>query len=84
MKDSDSLAKELSAAKPGTTIRIAPGIYRGGLNARNLQGEAGRPIIIKAANPEQPPVFEGSGTGFHFADVAYLEIHDLIVQRCQR
>jgi Right handed beta helix region len=78
--DSTALAQALAAAKPGTTIQIAPGTYRGGLNARGIQGEEGRPIIIRAADPKQPPVIEGAGTGLHLADVAHLEIHNLAVQ----
>ena len=41
MTDTDGLRRALAEAEPGTTIRIAPGTYRGGLSARGLRGEPG-------------------------------------------
>src|SRR5690348_16092116 len=57
--DTDGLRRALAGAGPGTTIRIAPGTYRGGISARGLRGEPGRPIILAVADPDRPPIFEG-------------------------
>ena len=77
--DTDGLRRALADAVPGTTIRIAPGTYRGGLSARGLRGEPGRPIVLAAADPERPPVFEGGDSGLHLSDPAHVELHDLVV-----
>ena len=50
----DQVVAALNQAKPGTTILIEPGTYRGGLSRDNLQGTADRPIVIAAADPERP------------------------------
>jgi hypothetical protein len=77
--DTDQLRRELARATAGTTIRIAPGTYRGGVSARGLRGEPGRPIILCAVDPEQPPVFQGGDSGLHLSDPTYVELHDLVV-----
>ena len=79
VSDTAQLRRALAEAGPGTTIRIAPGTYRGGLSARGLRGEPGRPIILRAADPERPPVIEGGGSGLHLSDPAHVELHDLVV-----
>lgn len=75
----DGLRRALADAAPGTTIRIAPGTYRGGISARGLKGEAGRPIVLAAADPERPPVFEGGNVGLHLSGVAHVELHHLAI-----
>ncbi|MBA3312814.1 MAG: right-handed parallel beta-helix repeat-containing protein, partial [Planctomycetaceae bacterium] len=79
VSDDAQLRRAVSGAEAGTTILIAPGSYSGGISARGLRGEEGRPIVLRAADPEHPPVFEGGGSGIHLADVSDLELHDLIV-----
>lgn len=66
------------AAKPGTTIAIAPGEYRGGLWIEDLHGSDGKPITLCAADPENPPRFVG-GSGVHFSKVSHLIIKDLVI-----
>lgn len=77
--NTQQLREELARAKPGETIRIAPGDYRGGFNGRGLHGEPSKPIILKAADPKRPPVFKDGTEGLHLSQVSYLELHDLIV-----
>jgi hypothetical protein len=79
--DDHGLRRALGDAGPGTTIRIAPGAYQGGLAARGLRGEPGSPITLRAADPQRPPVFRGGSTGIHLSDVTYFELHDMIVER---
>lgn len=80
--DSDALRAALAEAGPGTTIRLAPGTYRGGLSLRGLRGEPGRPILVKAADPERPPVIEG-GSGLHLSGATHLELHDLYIVKSE-
>lgn len=66
-----------ASAKPGTTILLEGGSYKGGAHLRGLKGEEGRPIIIAAADLENPPVFQESGTGLHLVSPAFVELRGL-------
>ena len=79
----DALVRALAAARPGTTIEIAPGTYRGGLSQRGLRGEDGKPIILTAADPKDPPVLEGGGSVLHLAGPAHVELRNLVITRGQ-
>ena len=76
----EELSRAVRAAKPGTTIRIAPGTYRGGFEFRQLQGAANQPIILAAADKTKPPIFKGGNSCFHLYDPAFVELHDLILE----
>lgn len=73
------LRQALARATGGTTILVSPGTYRGGLSARGLRGDANAPIVVRAADPNRKPVFQGGGSGFHFGSVVHLELRDLII-----
>jgi len=75
----DQIVKAVEQAKPGTTILIAPGTYQGGLHFNGLQGEEGQPIILAAADKENPPVFQGRNSCFHLTDPAFVELHNLVL-----
>jgi hypothetical protein len=75
------LRRAVAQAVPGTSIRITPGIYRDGAFFRDLRGKPGKPIILTAADPKLPPVFEGSNSGLHLSDPAYVELHSLVIER---
>ncbi len=70
----------VAAATPGTHILLRPGVYSGGNFFTNIQGTAAQPIVIRAADPLNMPIFRGSSEGLHFSDVAYLELRNLIVE----
>lgn len=78
--DLESLQSALATVKPGTTISILPGRYPGGLFAQDVKGEPGRPIVLQASDPKNPPVFEGGSLGLQFSRVAYLELRDLMIR----
>ncbi len=78
--DDASLRHALSAAGPGTRIRIAAGEYRPGLHIRGLQGTAEKPIVIQGADPDNPPRFRGGSTGWQLSDCAHLTLRHLAVQ----
>jgi hypothetical protein len=77
VSDRTDLVRALQGAKPGTVILIAPGKYEGGLSAAKLSGEKGKPIILKAADAEKPPVFEGGGSGIHLSGCSWVELDHL-------
>jgi len=56
--------------------------YEGGLHFANVRGEAGRPIVIAAADPEIPPLFKGGANGIQLSDVEHVELHDLSFTGC--
>lgn len=75
----EELEAALAEAKPGTTILLTPGTYQGGLTARDLSGEKGKPITIAGAQRNNQPVFSGGKTGLHFTDPRHLELRNFIV-----
>lgn len=73
----EALLQALQQATPGTTIRIAPGTYRGGIRSTGLRGTREQPIVITAADEAQPPVFE---SGWHLSSPQHVELRHLIIQ----
>lgn len=79
--DAASFRAAVEAAGPGTRILVAPGTYRGGFHFTNLRGEPGRPIVIAAADPANPPVFTEGNNGLHLSNPAHLELVGLTFTR---
>lgn len=79
--DAAAFRNAVRQAGPGTRILLAPGEYGGGFHFENTRGEAGRPIVIAAANPQQPPTFTGGQVAMHFSNPAHLEIHEVIIAK---
>lgn len=71
------LIRALQQATPGTTLRVAPGNYQGGISAEGLQGQQDKPILITAADAKRPPVFEGGSSGIHLRGCSHVELRDL-------
>lgn len=78
--DTQQLREALAQARPGETIRIAPGEYRGGVTGQGLRGEPGEPFVLRASDPKRPPVFRDGATGLQLSRAAHVEVHDLIVE----
>src|SRR5688572_31439635 len=74
-----ALRAALSSAKPGDVIRVAPGRYAS-VSARGLRGEVGQPIVIQAANADDPPVFVGPKVGIHLSRCAHVVLRNLTVR----
>jgi hypothetical protein len=74
----DELARALAGARPGTAILIAPGTYRGGLSASGLKGTKDQPIVIAGADPKNPPVIEGGGSGLHLSSPVHVELRNIV------
>jgi len=67
----------LRAAKPGTTILVEPGEYRGYFGAANLHGTAEQPIVIAAADPDRRPLFRGAAECIHLSSVSFVVLRGL-------
>jgi hypothetical protein len=74
------LRAALRDVKPGTTIRIAPGKYAGGVYASGMAGTADQPIVIEAADPKNCPVFDGGSEGIHLTDAAHVTLRRLFIR----
>ncbi len=77
--NSAELREALRAAQPGLQILLAPGDYTGGIFVANIHGQEGQPIVVQAANPEQPPRLLGGTEALHLSDVSYLELRQLVI-----
>jgi hypothetical protein len=75
--DGDSFRAAVEGAAPGDRIEVPPGQYGNGFFFSGLKGEAGRPIIIAATDPDDPPTFTGGVEGIHLIEPEYVELHDL-------
>jgi hypothetical protein len=81
VRDTEGLRRALASARPGQTISLAPGRYRGGLGLANHHSSAERVFVIRGAEPANPPVIEGGGSGLHLSAVSYVELSDLVFER---
>ena len=73
----------LNAAGAGTHILVAPGTYAGGIYASGVAGAAGNPVVIRALDPGDAPVFDNTGRGgdiVKLQNARHVEIHDLVLQ----
>lgn len=58
-----TIAKSADTLMAGDTVLIAPGVYREGDIVPRFSGKRGSPITYKAADPNNPPVMEGTIKG---------------------
>ncbi|PAW68212.1 MAG: hypothetical protein B9S34_03140 [Opitutia bacterium Tous-C1TDCM] len=78
VRDAAGLRAAVAAAVPGTRVLLAGGNYGAGFHFANLRGAPGRPIVLAAADPAQPPVFQGDNTGLHLSAPAHVEVDGLV------
>ena len=76
------LAAALKAAKPGDTLVLHKGLYKG--TFRPLSGAEGKPIVLIAAG-DGPAVLDGQGAGniIHGQNVHDLMLHGLTFQNAR-
>ena len=74
VKTAHDFRQAVGEAKPGDTIRISAGDYAGSFYFETVHGKSGKPIIIAAADPRNPPEFTGT---LHFSEVSHLELRGL-------
>ena len=78
VRDSAGFRAAAANATPGTTLLLAGGVYGGGFHFSDLRGKQGSPIVIAAADPQQPPIFRDGNTGRHLSNPAFVELRDLV------
>lgn len=72
------LASALTKLTAGDTLRISTGAYPQGMQLKNLHGSRTAPILITAADPDNPPLFEGRGEGLKVSSSSYLKFSHLV------
>jgi hypothetical protein len=80
VRDATEFRAAVGTAKPGARILLAGGSYGGGFSFSGLQGEAGQPIVIAAADAKQPPTFGGRAVGIHLSKPSHVELHDQVFE----
>ncbi len=66
------LTAALRALSPGTTLRIAPGDYTGSYSISGIER-----VTIEAADPQNPPHFQGGKQAWHFSRCPHLTVRHL-------
>jgi hypothetical protein len=74
------LATALGAAEPGDVIEVSGGTVQGGLYLADIHGTEDQPITVRAADPGDPPIFDGGGQAMHLVDVSWLVLEGLHVR----
>ena len=77
VSNSDQLRQEIKAAKPGSRIRVKPGVYEVQITSDTLQGTEEAPIVIEAQNPMKRPVIYGRDYCLHLVQPSYVVLRDL-------
>ena len=77
VKNSSELRQASRTLRPGTSLLLAPGTYEGNIYLNNISGTRKAPIIIRGANPNDPPLFSGGSQAFHLSDCSYLVLSNL-------
>ncbi len=72
VSDAGALRAAAREAAAGDVLRIAPGVYPGGLLTRGVTN-----LTVTAADPARPPVIEGGNTGWQFSMCPGLVLRDL-------
>lgn len=76
--DAVDLRAALAAARPGAVIELAPGDYAA-VHASAVRGTAERPIVLRAANSNAPPVLRA---GLQLGRVEHLAVIGLTFAGC--
>lgn len=73
--DVRELKAAISDLKTGDVLKIATGSYPGGHYVKGLAD-----LTVEALDPQQPPLFEGGKTGWHFSECPGLVLRHLQVR----
>jgi hypothetical protein len=69
----EELRNALVKLEAGTTLKIAPGRYRGGLSVRGVER-----LVVEAADPERPPEFVAGTNAWQFSRCDGLVVRNLV------
>jgi|GEM_PF-1195744 len=73
----EQLIELVNSAKPGTTIRLAPGDYKGGLRFKGLHGEADKPIAIVGTDGDRMPTIRGGTSCIQISSSSHLVLENI-------
>tara|TARA_R110002096_G_scaffold91625_20_gene207368 strand:- start:2706 stop:3884 length:1179 start_codon:yes stop_codon:yes gene_type:complete len=82
VNDRAGLITAAQSAIPGTVIRLEAGNYAGGVQIRAVNGTESAPIVIEAADPENPPLFSanlGGNTAIQLSGCSHIILRNLRV-----
>ena len=82
-RNRSELVAAVRHATPGTRIVLAGGNYGAGFYFKDLRGEEDKPIVLAAADTNNPPVFQHGGTALHLSNPAYVELHGLVLRNLE-
>lgn len=77
--DTDAFRAAVENASAGDVVEVPYGEYGGPYYFEGVRGAPGNPIVITAADPDNPPRFTGGNEGLHFIQPEYLEIRNLVI-----
>ena len=78
--NSKGLRSALKTVKPGTTITLMPGQYRGGISLSGISGQKNAPITLSGRNKHKPPVFVGGNEALHLSNCSHIVIRNIRVR----
>jgi hypothetical protein len=78
-----ALRKAIDQARPGDTILLAGGRYKGPIYLRNVQGTSRAPVVLSGADPDNPPIIVGGNEAIHLVACNYVTLAFLTVQNCR-
>ncbi|HET6428625.1 MAG TPA: right-handed parallel beta-helix repeat-containing protein [Phycisphaerae bacterium] len=81
--DTEAVKQALRQAKPGDRIVLPGGVYPGGMFARNVNGQPGKPVVVAAKDPANPPVFRGSDYGFVLESCSHVVLDGLVFEKAR-
>lgn len=73
VQNDTELRTAVSNLQPNSTLKIAPGVYRGGQTVQGIDG-----LTIEAADPQRSPIFQGGANAWHFSNCSNLTVRNLI------
>lgn len=70
----DELRTSLPSLQNGARLKIGPGEYPGNLSVRHVEN-----LTVEALDPQNPPLFKGGGSAWHFSRCPHLTLRNLRV-----
>jgi hypothetical protein len=68
-----ALRSAIAKLEAGTTLKIAPGQYRGGLSVQSVER-----LVVEAADPKRPPEFVGGTNAWQFSRCEGLIVRNIL------
>lgn len=79
VRNNEELLLAVGTSRPGATILVEPGTYRGSLTFNRLHGTTKHPIVIAAADPKNRPIINGGNSCLHLTDPVHVELRNIVL-----